>query len=358
MLEQLRSEKVELEAQGVRWHTDYRDLLREELDAVVIATPIPLHFEMTRACLERDLFVLLEKPPVPLIQNLEELIDMDPHGRVSVGFQMICAQTVQTLKAMIADGRLGQLRSIRAGACWPRHDEYYERASWAGRLQLNDRAVFDGPATNALSHVVNNMMFFAGEGRHGFGIPSEVKGELYRARPIESYDVAAMRGHFPSGVEFSLAVTHATRQSRPYTIEIRGSEGWARLSDDGNRLESSFDSELVCEETTQELITRHLHEFLLVASGEKDSFPTPLVETRGYVKLTNGLFLSSGGIHDIDRAAVQRYTEAGSGYDVPGLSEAIEAQISTGCSLREAGCSWATVEPKRIALADVNHLDF
>src|ERR1043166_356919 len=71
--------KAKLDARGVRRHMNYADMLREEkeLDAVTIATPIPFHLEMARASLERGLFVNLEKPPVPLIQQLDELIQLD-----------------------------------------------------------------------------------------------------------------------------------------------------------------------------------------------------------------------------------------------------------------------------------------
>src|ERR1043166_2723349 len=63
--------KAKLGERGVRRHANYADMLREEkeLDAVTIATPIPFHLEMARASLECGLFVNLEKPPVPLIQQ-------------------------------------------------------------------------------------------------------------------------------------------------------------------------------------------------------------------------------------------------------------------------------------------------
>ena len=121
----------ELTAQGAGCHLDYRELLRHEaeLDVVVLSVPIPFHFEITRACLERNLFIYLEKPPVPLIQQLESLIALDKNRRVGVGFQMITANWVQNLKRAILEGRLGRVENIRIGACWPRLDHYYGRNS-------------------------------------------------------------------------------------------------------------------------------------------------------------------------------------------------------------------------------------
>ena len=54
-MDRLEPDKSRLAARGVAWHTDYHELLDSapDLDAVVIATPIPFHYEMTMACLAR-----------------------------------------------------------------------------------------------------------------------------------------------------------------------------------------------------------------------------------------------------------------------------------------------------------------
>src|ERR1043166_8948604 len=81
--------KTALDRKGVRWYADYREMLEGEakLDVVSICTPIPLHHRMTKAAITRGLFVYLEKPPVPLIQQLDELVALDERHRVAVGFQ-------------------------------------------------------------------------------------------------------------------------------------------------------------------------------------------------------------------------------------------------------------------------------
>jgi len=109
---------AELTTQGASAHLDYREMLRQEpgIDVVVISAPIPLHLEMTLACLERDVFIYLEKPPVPLIQQLEILIAADQHRHIGIGFHMIAARWVQELKRVMMSGRLGQLQEIRIGA--------------------------------------------------------------------------------------------------------------------------------------------------------------------------------------------------------------------------------------------------
>jgi predicted dehydrogenase len=349
----LAAQKTELESRGVRWHMDYRDMLRNEadLDAAVIATPIPFHYDMAMACIARGLKVYLEKPPVPLIQQFEALLAADTAQSVSVGFQFIGSRCTQLLKGLVAEDRLGQVTEIRAGGCWPRLDNYYARANWAGRMFLDGAPVFDGPATNALAHVIHNIMYFAGEGRDEFAVPVEVEGELYRARPIESYDTACLRGRFAAGLEFSVAVTHATETPLPFRIEVRGTKGWARLSQDGATLESSAGVSCDHPQTTQELLEINYANFIGVVQGRRDRFSTRLADTRGYVSATNAMLLSSGGIHGIDSASIRPYQRDGEGgFDVLNLREAVEETLAAGRLFSEQRRPWATAKPRPIPI--------
>lgn len=338
-------------AQGARLYRCYEDMLEteKELDAVAIATPIPFHFEMTRACLERGLYVQLEKPPVPLLSQFEELLAMRGADKVQVGFQMIESDNIQKLKGLIVSGKLGKITSVRAGACWPRLEQYYSRAKWAGCMAMGDLAVFDGPATNALAHLVHHLMYLGAADADGFALPDTVQGELYRARPSASYDTACLRGHFPSGAEFSLAVTHATRKEMPFRVEVKGSQGWARISQNGARLETSGGAGTDREQDTQELVEKTYATFADVYFGRSKRFRTRLADARPYVATTNALLRSSGGVAGI--APVRIYGQSGnSGYEVPGLDNAVARSIQTGETFSEQGCAWATIRPTPVTL--------
>lgn len=340
-----------LRAHGRRHYRCYLDMLAGEpgLDAVAIATPIPFHFEMARDCLARNLYVQLEKPPVPLLSQLDELLALPRMEKVQVGFQMIESQNMQKLKQLIVQGHLGKISSVRAGACWPRLEQYYVRAKWAGCMAMEGRPVFDGPATNALAHLVHHLMYLGSPDPDGFALPAFVEGELYRARPSASYDTACLRGEFASGARFSMAVTHATRNETPFRIEVRGERGWARISRNGARLETSVGIADERAQDTQELVEATYSVFSDVLTGAKARFRTRLADCRPYVATTNALFRSSGGVREI--APVRVYGQSGNcGYEVPGLDQAVARSIDTGETFSEQGCSWATARPTPIAL--------
>jgi predicted dehydrogenase len=350
----LATSKADLAARGVHWYLNYRDLLDKEpsIEAVVIATPIPLHFEITMECLARGLRIHLEKPPVPLLWQLEKLIAAERDNVVSVGFQYIAATCTQKLKHLIAEGKLGEIREIRAAGCWPRYDRYYNRAKWAGQMIVGDSPVFDGPATNAMAHVIHSIMFLAGDGLEEFAVPAEVEGELYRARRIASYDTACLRGRFGSGAEFSAALTHSTENLMPYRIEIVGTKGWAKLSQDGARLETSCSGVTECTENTQELLNINHANFNDVLQGRANRFLTRLADTRGYVSATNAMLVSSGGIHKVDSGSIRGFMHDGTaGCDVSGLRSAVESSLEDGRLFSEhPECAWAGARPQAVSV--------
>ncbi|PAW78163.1 MAG: hypothetical protein B9S32_08185 [Verrucomicrobia bacterium Tous-C9LFEB] len=342
-LERLPQLKQDLLAQGVRIYADYRLMLESEPDlaAVTIAAPIPFHEEMAHACLQFGPKIYLEKPPVPLIQQLDRLIVADAEERIHVGFQLLVSGWSTQIKQWVAEGRLGDILSIRAGACWPRTDAYYARAPWVGKMSYQGRPVFDGPASNALSHLIHSVMYLSNARESGFEEPIEIQGELYRARPMESYDTACARGLFRSGVEFTVAVTHATEAELPFQLRINGTKGWAQVSRDGRHLESSWGARDFTEETDA-LVNLSYRRYVDFVEGRCDRPLTRLVDTRGYVLATNGLLISSGGIQEMDSQWVRRYEGAGgAGYDVAGLYEAVSETIGTGRLFSEMNLEWA-----------------
>jgi predicted dehydrogenase len=67
---------------GCRALVDYRDIL-DEVDAVSIATPTPLHHEIAKHCLERGVHALVEKPITQTPAQARELIEVAArHDRI------------------------------------------------------------------------------------------------------------------------------------------------------------------------------------------------------------------------------------------------------------------------------------
>lgn len=185
--------------QGVPVFDDSDAMLQHvcgQADAVFIFTGIDSHYRYTRQCLEAGLEVFLEKPPVPTIQQLDALTELEEQTgkRVAVLFQYLYGDLVRTLKRRIVSGEFGKVERVRSLAAWQRSDEYFTRTTWCGAVKTAcGEWVLDGTLNNPLSHVLSNALFLAGMEADRMAVPLVVQGELYRVHEIESEDTSSVR---------------------------------------------------------------------------------------------------------------------------------------------------------------------
>ncbi len=100
---------------GPRWADSFDDMLADgELDAVVVATPVPTHFDLARRALEAGKHVLVEKPPAMKGHEMDELVALaDDHDLTLMpGHLLLYHPAVQKLKEMIDAGELGDVLCV------------------------------------------------------------------------------------------------------------------------------------------------------------------------------------------------------------------------------------------------------
>ena len=91
---------------------DFEELLAaDDIDAVVIATPVPTHYPLARTSLEAGLHVFVEKPPAMRVAEMEELIALaEARGLVLMpGHLLLYHPAVQKMKELVDDGDLGEV---------------------------------------------------------------------------------------------------------------------------------------------------------------------------------------------------------------------------------------------------------
>lgn len=91
---------------------DFAEVLAdEEVEAVVIATPVPTHHPLAKAALEAGKHVFVEKPPAMRVSEMEELIALaEARGLVLMpGHLLLYHPAVQKLKELVDAGELGDV---------------------------------------------------------------------------------------------------------------------------------------------------------------------------------------------------------------------------------------------------------
>jgi predicted dehydrogenase len=98
-----------------RWTDSFDEMLEDpELDAVVVATPVPTHYELAQRALLAGKHVLVEKPPAMRADEMDELVALAESRDLVLmpGHLLLYHPGVQRLKEMIGAGELGEVLCV------------------------------------------------------------------------------------------------------------------------------------------------------------------------------------------------------------------------------------------------------
>ncbi|WP_460798358.1 Gfo/Idh/MocA family protein [Microbacterium sp. GXF0217] len=236
--------------------TNWRAIIdRDDIDVVDIVTPGDTHAEIALAALAAGKHVLCEKPLANSVREAEAMRqaaqDAAAHGiRAMVGFTYRRVPAVTLMRDMIAAGRIGTMRQVRASY---RQDWLADPESPMTWRLDKDRAG-SGALGDIGAHIVDMAQFVTGQ------TLTEVSAALQTIvteRPVlaESIglggtagaergtvtvdDLALFHGRFDSGVLASFEATRfATGRKNALDIEISGDAGALHWSlEDLNALE-------------------------------------------------------------------------------------------------------------------------
>jgi len=146
---------------GIRYYTNYHDLLAEELDVLIVCMTNDIASEVTIAGLERDLHVFCEKPPGRDLEDIARVIRSEqqhPGIQLMYGFNHRYHDSVQDAFKIIRSGELGRIINLR-GVYGKSKLITFNQPDWrtkrvvAGGGVLLDQGI----------HMVDLMRLFAGE---------------------------------------------------------------------------------------------------------------------------------------------------------------------------------------------------
>ncbi len=111
------------------------------LDAVVIATPVPSHYELAKRALEAGKHVFVEKPPAMTSDEIDELVDLAEARDLVLmpGHLLLYHPAVVKLKQLVDDGELGDVLCVYGNRQNLGRIRPYENALWS--LGVHDLSV-------------------------------------------------------------------------------------------------------------------------------------------------------------------------------------------------------------------------
>lgn len=331
----------ELAIKGVALFDNAMEMYAEmtgKCEAVYIATGIASHAALAMAGFEAGYHVHLEKPPAMTVQEVDAMLSVQDRTErmCPVGFHQIHNGSTQWLKQRVVEGRLGAIRTIACRASWPRSARYYARNDWAGRLRNPaGQWVLDGPASNALAHQVNNMLYVVAPRADHYAVPQAVRAELYAAGPVESHNTAAIEirclrdtraywiGSHCADAEFGPLIDIEAENARvawrpEHTVEITYADGTRETcqGDDSspNMIDNFVDA---------------------IAADDPSILRCTLADSRAFVLALDGAHESCGRVNRIEGPIVKTVqSEQGPGERrtvVEGLDDLITQAARTPC---------------------------
>jgi predicted dehydrogenase len=141
------------EATGARVFPDTRTLLRQgDIEAILIATPHPLHVPIAVDAARRGVHVLSEKPLAVAVADADRVVASCRARRVLLGvmFQQRTDPTWRTIKRLVDAGVLGRLYRLSLVTSAYRPHAYYTSAAWRGTWEGEGGGVLMNQAPHAL----------------------------------------------------------------------------------------------------------------------------------------------------------------------------------------------------------------
>jgi predicted dehydrogenase len=137
-----KREEYEARYPQARWAQSFEEMLADPaLDAVVIATPVPMHHELAKLALEAGKHVFVEKPPAMTGTEIDELVAIaDERDLVLMpGHLLLYHPGIRKLKELVDSGELGDVLCVYGNRQNLGRIRPYENALWS--LGVHDLSV-------------------------------------------------------------------------------------------------------------------------------------------------------------------------------------------------------------------------
>lgn len=133
---------------GVKFTSDWMDVLKTDIDAVIIATPPEDHYPMGKEALEKGKHVFIEKPITLTSHEAQELIDLSKQNDkiLMVGYILLYHPALKLLKRYIDQNDLGKV--------------YY---FYATRLNLGKVRTVENALWSFASHDISMILYLSGK---------------------------------------------------------------------------------------------------------------------------------------------------------------------------------------------------
>ena len=202
---------------GATWVADYQQAVaRDDVDAVVVATPSGTHADIAVAAARAGKHLLVEKPLDITLTRVDAIIRAAEAAGVVLAcvFPLRFTAGAAKAKAAMDAGRLGRLALADVAVKWYRPQTYYD-TSWRGRW-VSDGG---GALMNQAIHNIDLVQWLAGP------VVSVVGRTTTLAHAMETEDTASAVLTYANGALGVIQGATSCWPGDPARVELHGDQG-------------------------------------------------------------------------------------------------------------------------------------
>ena len=146
---------------GFRAYTNYKDLLKEKLDILIVCLTNDIAPEVTIAALRKGLHVFCEKPPGRNVSDITRVIEVEkknPKLKLMYGFNHRYHNSVKDALQLLQSGELGKVINMR-GVYGKAKLITFNQLGWRAKREISGGGVLLDQGI----HMVDLMRLFGGE---------------------------------------------------------------------------------------------------------------------------------------------------------------------------------------------------
>ena len=190
-------------------------------DGIILATPNQLHVEQALTCLQAGVPALIEKPVAHTLEAGERLLAAAQGSKVPllVGHHRAHSPILERARAIIREGRLGNLVAVMGSALFYKPDDYFDAAPWR-------RQAGGGPVLINLIHEIGNLRSLCGE----IVAVQALASSATRGFPVE--DTVSISLRFASGALGSFLLSDTAASARSWEQTSRENRDYPSYDDE------------------------------------------------------------------------------------------------------------------------------
>jgi len=205
---------------GISLHSDYRSLLADEPDVVVVCTPNVFTPDIVADALDAGCHVFCEKPPGRTVEDVERIVRAEarnPELKLKFGFNHRYHAAIREAKSVVDSGRLGEVMWLR-GIYGKSGGADFEE-SWRSSREVCGGGILLDQGI----HMIDLFRFFCGD----FTEVKSMVSTAYWNIPVEDNAFALLRD--ASG-RIALLHSSSTQWKHRFSFEVFATDGYVLVN--------------------------------------------------------------------------------------------------------------------------------